>query len=614
MGHFVKDPLLIKYLSLVSLEPVYSTGMRTLAIQKKIVFFYLSAAIVSGILPFIAIFNKYLFFQINDDLLIMGRASGIFYGTPTDELIFISPPLSSLMKYLYVLTDSQAWYTIILLSTQYLAVFAYFIIFEKKINSLTKINGLLIYMIAGLPIFIFFILFHSLQFTQTGIMAAGLGALAFLLGDKKFKKILGLFLVSLGILWRIDGSLVAILFVLILFLFVNFLETKKLFVLNFIKTIVPVVLVATVSYGTYALSFNTWAPWISAEKKEYVELKNVFTQLYGFESTATSYSSLETPAKEAGFSTNDWELFQKYYFLNDEVFSVNVLAQIAEKRIQDPYLVFAQKTLNNLIKIGTNSYKEVLIASFCFSILAVFFARKHRFLLLLGFWALLLVFFFAILLFGERLPDRVSWPFTFVALSTLSALTIIRFSSFEKLGSYNSVSKILFACVGAIFLFSFNEHFKEHQQKIDDEIWWKVAPSQGILGIEKIYYFKPEKPIVAFSSFYSPLLKTLDPLDAPSDLPPIWNKLILVGWENKTPEFNQRLAEYGLTPDLFTSIAVGDAYLATYQDPNIGFEVHHGSIYLREHKNIEVIWERQPMVYSDAGLAIWRANDFKVIK
>lgn len=601
-------------MSLVVPNIMYITDMQKLIAKKRMISFNVSAAIVAGIIPYIAVTKKYLFFQNNDDLFILGRVSGMFYGTPLDELIYVSPPLSTLMKYLYIFNNSYSWYTIILLFTQYLAVFSYLLIFEKKINSLSLGNGFILYVIASLPIFVFFILFHSLQFTQTGIMAAGLGALSFLLSDTKSKKILGLSLVTLGILWRSDGSLVAILFVLAFFFFIDLLTSKKIIIKPLVKKFLPIVLVASFSYGVYVASFNDWAPWIDQEKKEYVQLKNVFTQLYGFESTATSYLDLEIPAKEAGFTTNDWALFQKYYFLNEDVFGVETQAVIAQNRFQDSYLVFFQKTFDNLIRLLTTRYAEVIIVSFAFSLLAIVLARQKRVLVFLGFWTLLSASYLMILLFGERLPERVFWPLTFVALATLIGTILVNYSNFQGFTNFGFASNILLGVAALIFIFTFSDLFKLHQKKVYTDLWWKVAAEQNILGIEKVYNFKPDKPVVAFFSFYENFRKTLDPLDAPSELPAIWKDLILIGWENKTPEFNKRLLENGLTPDLFTSVALGDAYLATWTNPSDNFEAGNGSIYLREHKNIEVIWDSEPVVFSDAGLIIWRAADFEVIK
>jgi len=605
---------LIHFRSLLVIVSSLDMGTRSISSYSQKLIYFSVTFLVASVLPVIAVSRKYLFFQNNDDLFILGRVSGMFYGTPLDELIYVSPPLSTLMKYLYIFNNNYSWYTIILLFTQYLAVFSYLLIFENKINSLPPWNGFILYLIASLPIFTFFILFHSLQFTQTGIMAAGLGALTFLLSDTKSRKMLSLSLVTLGILWRSDGSLVAILFVLAFFFFIDLLSSKRIVLIPLVKKFLPIVLVASFSYGAYVVSFNDWAPWTSQEKREYVQLKNVFTQLYGFESTATSYLDLEIPAKEAGFTSNDWALFQKYYFLNDDVFGVETQAVIAQNRFQDSYFVFFLETLDNLTTLLTTEYVEVIIVSLAFSLLATVLARQKRVLVFLGFWSLLSASYLIILLFGERLPERVFWPFTFVALTTLIATILVNYSNSQGFTSDGFASNISLGVAALIFIFTFTEHFKIHQNQISSDLWWKVAAETNILEIDKIYNYEPDKPVVAFFSFYENFRKTLDPLDAPSDLPLIWNNLILIGWENKTPEFNKRLLENGLTPDLLTSIALGDAYLATWTNSTNNFEAENTSAYLREHKSINIIWNPEPVAFSEAGLVIWQASDFEVIK
>jgi hypothetical protein len=355
-----------------------------------------------------------------------------------------------------------------------------------------------------------------------------------------------------------------------------------------------------------------------SRKKDYVELKNVFTQLYGFESTANSYPDLEIPAKAAGFTDNDWDLYKKYYFLDNKVFGVQVQAEIANNRMQQSYPVFLYQTFENLNNLLTSRYKSELRVSLILSAIVILFATKFRLRLYFGFWIFLYLAYFGILLLGERLPERVFWPFTFVALSTLIATIIMssdeqifkRFSN-SKLATYEVLS---FAALLILIFPLSNNLFILYQNKIDSQLWWKVAAEQKILNIDRVYYYEPDKPVVAFFSFYENFRKTMDPMQGPSSLPAIWSNLILIGWENKSPEFNERLKDYGLTPDLFTSVATGDAYLATWTNPSNNFEVGNASTFMREHKNIEIIWEPVPFVFSDSGLAIWRAEDFIVIK
>ncbi len=593
-------------------------GTRIISSRSQKLIYFGVAFLVASVLPIIAVSRKYLFFQNNDDIFILGRASGIFYGAPTSELIYVSPPLSTSMELLYKFSQDYSWYTILLLATQFLSIFGYLLIFQNRIMSLRKTKGVALMFLVSAPIFVFFILFFSLQFTQTGIMTAGIGTLLFIFGQGKFEKVFGLILVSLGILWRSDGSLVVILFVIGFVILYKIIQIEWQDIFIFSKTLLPVVLVSLLSYASYVLTFNDWAPWISQEKKEYVELKNVFTQIYGFESTATSYPDLKIPAKAAGFTNNDWALYQKYYFLDDKVFGIQVQEEIANNRIQQSYPVFLFQTFKNLNNFLINRYQSELRVSLILSAIIALFAIKFRLRLYLGFWIFLYLAYFAILLLGERLPERVFWPFTFVALATLVATIVMNKDEqvHKRLSTLKTISYELVSLVALlILLFPLSKNlFLLHQNYIDSQLWWQVAPDQKILNIDKVYYYQPDKPVVAFFSFYENFRKTMDPMQGPSSLPAIWNNLIFIGWENKTPEFNQRLKDYGLAPDLFTSIATGDAYLATWTNPSDNFEVNNGSIFLREHRNIEVIWEPAPFVFSDSGLAIWRAEDFLIIK
>ncbi len=131
--------------------------------------FYVSAVIVAGIIPYIAVTRKYLF--QNNDLFIL-VTSVCFMEHHLTGLIYVSPPLSTLMKYLYIFNNNYSWYTIILLFTQYLW-FSYLLIFEKKL-SLSLGNGFILFVIASLPIFVFyFISFAAIYYSNWNYGSGG---------------------------------------------------------------------------------------------------------------------------------------------------------------------------------------------------------------------------------------------------------------------------------------------------------------------------------------------------------------------------------------------------------------------------------------------------------
>jgi len=582
--------------------------------NKKLGLFFLFAAIAMS-LPLIAIQQKALFFQTNDDLLIIGRASGLFYGEPTSELIYISSPLSNLLESLYSVTGNFSWYTILLLLTQVLSVFIYLSLFTDLLLKLPFRQAAFVLFLICTPIYLMYILFFSLQYTQTSIMAAGLGALAFFVDKSKLIKLLGLAIVALSIFWRYDAPLVAVLYVVGLFFLIEFYKFKKIDINKSLKKIIPLASVVLVSYSFYYLNFNEWAPWLSQEKKEYVEIKNVYSQLYGLDATQNSFSALKKPAKQVGWSENDWELFKTFYFLDDEIYGVAQQSQIAENRRQQAYPEYAIAVVKNLFRILIK-YDYIFLSSFLFTFLLSSLVDRNRFKIFAIFWGFTFAIYFCILLFGERLPTRVLFPFAFLSVTAFAAYVLqdLKKNFFNKKSIIHTQSIKSLSIVTLILSTSLINVHNNYQEIISKEQWWKFAAQNKELGVDSINNFESDKPIMAFFSFYENFRKTVDPLTGPNQMSDIWHQLILIGWENRSPEFNTRLFNEGLTQDIFTSVAYGDAYLATWSNLEENFEVGKASVFLREHKNIEIIWESAPFVYSDTGLAIWRAERFEVIK
>jgi hypothetical protein len=128
---------------------------------------------------------------------------------------------------------------------------------------------------------------------------------------------------------------------------------------------------------------------------------------------------------------------------------------------------------------------------------------------------------------------------------------------------------------------------------------------------EKVLKFETDKPIIAFSSFYSVLLKTHSPTKPPAQSEDIWKNIITFGWTVRSPEGNNQVDQLDLSEDLITSIVLGDAYLATGDHVN---ELTMLNRYFKQHRYIKVKWAREgPIVYNDTGLGIWTVESFELI-
>jgi hypothetical protein len=104
-------------------------------------------------------------------------------------------------------------------------------------------------------------------------------------------------------------------------------------------------------------------------------------------------------------------------------------------------------------------------------------------------------------------------------------------------------------------------------------------------------------------SFYPYLSQTVSPLDTASDFGQIWEKSLPLGWANRSPEYQKKVKKLKLSEDLFSSLAAGDAYLATTESSD--FEKIEK--YLARHKGIEIAWDQTLVFLVESGLAIWRA-------
>ncbi len=149
-----------------------------------------------------------------------------------------------------------------------------------------------------------------------------------------------------------------------------------------------------------------------------------------------------------------------------------------------------------------------------------------------------------------------------------------------------------------IFISTYPANFD--YQKVLEKQWWKNVREDKKLGFDRVLSYKPDRPIIAFSSFYSPLITTLDLTE--NDPDEIFTKMIYINWTVGSEEFENNLERLNIDRNLFTSIARQEAYLATSRIE----ELQMVDRYLRQHHNIRPIWDKAPFVFSDTGLGVWK--------
>jgi hypothetical protein len=149
--------------------------------------------------------------------------------------------------------------------------------------------------------------------------------------------------------------------------------------------------------------------------------------------------------------------------------------------------------------------------------------------------------------------------------------------------------------------------------KINQNLYWRDSYFIKASEVDKFKNFKYDKPIVAFSSFYSQLEQTHNPLRVTQSDREILKNTIFVGWMIFEPEYLSHIKDLGLSDDLFSSVVKGEAYVGI-ADP---FTIQVLTQYLKEHRNLKVTWGLLPIAEkraSDSGLSIWKVETARPIR
>ncbi len=538
---------------------------------------------------FIYFFNL-SFFQNNDDVLIFSIADGTFYGEKDGYLIYPSALLGTVFVMLYTYNESVNWYYILLVLTQLSSVF----LVLKFLSRVIKLR-IELYIILSLLIFSS-VIFFSLQYTQTAIFAAGLASIVLLSSKIKHEVFIATILLVLASLWRFEAAFLGIATVFCIYIL---FERKNLFTqksLLFLTT------------GLFAFVLNLATTNILPSSTNY-DIRSFYSfnsareSVQGFASTKDIDTHLYKAAKKRGWSRNDYALSQrKSYASNQDIYTTDNYEYIYSQRYTKNKVSLLYEITNNYVSIIYNNYLAFVSFILLFTLLLYRTFSRIRFYEVIAFFLLLNVIFVSILWMG-KLPDRIFWPLTIISLFSIFSINLNRTVSKKSENAF-ALGVLLPSLIIILFI-----NMSNYFDLIKEERWWQSTVGNRDKGFERVVHFETDKPIVAFSSFYSPLFRTADPKLGPKYLPQIRRDLIIVGWVNRSPAYENNIKNLGLSQDLFTSVALGDAYLAIGQIEDLQMV----NQYLIENKNIEVTWPSAPFVFSDTGLGIWKVKEFRYI-
>ena len=543
-------------------------------------------------------FRALSFYQINDDFFLFGIASGVLYGATSADLIFISAPLNYILKELFEVFPHVNWYYELIFLNLFIALLLFSYFLYKKIDFNEKLKYLYFFVANLVPIFIFFKMFYLIQFSQVAIISAAVGVLILLKNQEKLLNIMAILLVILGFSWRSEAAILATGLVSGVYLTCMILNKDISPFKN--KRIYVVLASISILFIFKSINFLGLAAWQSDEKNEFRKLNYDIMRTYDFAPTKEVIKIQQKAAKSIGWSQNDYNLYTKTYFADENIYSVENLDKLAREASPNYSPNYIGKSFIELSKILIKDHLSSLVAVFIFLVTIVLLNREKNYIKSIFFYTLVfLLFIFLVYLLG-KIPDRIYWPLGFVFL--LSVAGVIEKPS--KLNSFDSkipfALSVLTLLMASIIAFNVNAEIKNMQ-------WWKQVREEKIKGFDRLLEFESDKPIISFSSFYSPLIQSLDP--SISEVDQIFKDMVYLNWATRSADYNSHVDSLKINRNLFIDIAEGNAYLAT---ANLE-ELQMVNQYLIEHHQIEPVWDVAPFVFSDTGLGIWKILEVKPI-
>lgn len=528
-------------------------------------------------------------YQINDDFFLYGILSSTLYGFSSKDLIFISAPLNYLLKFAFEANSNINWYFEFYLTNMFLVlILIAFDIYKKNIPTTFK-KGLF-FLLTNLFLILFILkMFYLIQYSQVAIISAGVGFVIFLKNKNMILRLFAILLILLGFSWRSEAAILAIGLVLLVYfgyltLNQNFNELKK-------KSFILVLLFMGFIFTVKSINFLGFAPWQTSEQNEFKKLRINVIRTYDFAPNSEVRNLQKTTALGIGWSSNDYLLFGKTYFADTDIYSNENLDKLAREASPRYDLKFFTKSAIELFQILKDSHIFFLMGIPLFLTTFFYYTKYSIFKSTFFLSTIFIVFIFLVYLLG-KMPDRIFWPVTFLFFTSI--LLLFKFEVRENSrGLKNLITLVPILVLTATISFLQVRDIVELQ-------WWKSVKQESVKGFDRVLQFESGKPIVAFSSFYSPLIQSLDP--SSNEVDQIFKDMIYLNWATRSTDYSQYLDNLEIERNLFSSIASGKAYLATAEIE----ELQMVSQYLIEHHGIEPVWDDAPFIFSDTGLGIWK--------
>lgn len=258
-----------------------------------------------------------------DDFMIMNLISEMD-GNYTVYGVQMHPIICGIIILLYKTGININWYTIFLLTIQFISFTVIGIVFWKKNKRL------------GLPLYICFVvimyakMLRYIQYTTVSMLAIASGVILLMYSIDNIKEInkssliFGIIMIILGAMIRLSTIIIAIPFILLYFVF-KLLKDKNI-------NIIKIGLISIVSILLVNISFNVLYN-INPIYKDFLEFHDVRTYLHDY--NWMYYDNNKEIFDSIDWSENDRDIFYAYCFGDEEVYNTQELEKLKESALKN---------------------------------------------------------------------------------------------------------------------------------------------------------------------------------------------------------------------------------------------------------------------------------------
>lgn len=515
-----------------------------------------------------------------DDFIIYNLYSGLD-GTYNIHGVYIHSVLCFIISLLYRILPMINWHTIFLLCMQ-------FICFTIIGNILLKKNeNKFSYILYILFVSVFYtILLQLIQYTSIAALLILTSFFAMMDGIEKEEKkkryiILTMVLFTIGIMLRMQSLLIVAPFYAIYLCYNYILKIKnkveKQKILNICKQYLILGIITILVYGSNYLIYNT-----NDLYKEYTQYNEIRTMLHDL--SFILYDTNKEIFEEIGWSRNDYALFYRFNFGDENVYSKENLQKIINyKNDKKEYLRLNLniKKIINIFKGQTIYINSFIVVIFMLAtIIAIYTNKSKRGYIISIFLATIFINVLFIIL--NRSIQRVVIPEYIIGTMMMLYLTHYK----EKKKQYNNTTKLIVYLVLVLILISTNILVAKNYNKgykIDEYKDYKELINYTNSNKQNAYLYTVD----LFRGFYLAYsVYEMPPKNSFSNL------RVMGGWDMFTENYYDFKERYNLD-GIFLDLLKENVYLVDRDNKSKEEDLFEGTIlFLKENYNKEVTYEQ----------------------